>query len=77
MTGAKPAPIEQLFSFLIPKADVQATLVIGEKTIPVPVMTQGGFVTSASYTSTPPMAVEATSPWAGGEKCVTIPLIQA
>jgi len=79
MTGSKPAPIEQLFSFFIPKADVNVSLVLDgpARTLAVPVMTQGGFTKSASYTTTPPMAVQEASPWQGGDKCVTIPLIKA
>jgi len=102
MTGGKPSPIEQLFSFLVPKSEVDVSIVIGTKlivnshivsshiaaepdstfiggdaTLPCPVATNGGFVSSASYTTAPKASVKALSPWANGEAAMTMPLIKA
>jgi hypothetical protein len=66
--GGSVAPILNLFSFLLPKGEVQATMTIGGVTEPVPVPTEGGFTPRPAPPAPPP-------PESAGER-VEVPLIR-
>jgi hypothetical protein len=66
--GHSVAPILNLFSFLLPKDEIQATMTIGGNTLPIKVPTEGGFTPSAA----PP---EGSPPEIQGEH-VEVPLIR-
>jgi hypothetical protein len=66
--GQSVAPLLNLFSFLLPKSEVQATMTIDGVTEPVPVPTAGGFVP-------PPPILPEPAPSLGGDT-VEVPLIR-
>ena len=66
--GGSVAPILNLFSFLLPKDQIQATMTIGGITEPVPVPTDGGFTPRPAPPVPPPPVIE-------GER-IELPLIR-